>query len=223
MEPTDRDEANIRAARLSSDAIARGEATAWFEPLYRAAGGDAERVPWADEKPNGWLVEWLDRQSVSPKGSTAVVVGCGLGDDAEELARRGYEVTAFDVSPTAIEWAQRRFPNSSVSYRVADLFELPHTMEGEFDFVHEAYTLQALPREVRAVAIDAVASLVAPGGELVVICRGRDHAQEFAGLPDPLSREELAGFATAGLLEDSFDDFMDREIRRWRVHYVRPT
>jgi SAM-dependent methyltransferase len=218
-----RDEANIRARRLSIDAIARGEATGWFEPLYAAAQGNPEKVPWADEQPNRWMVEWLDLQPVSAHGASAVVVGCGIGDDAEELARRGYEVTAFDVSETAIEWARRRFPDTSVVYRVGDLFQLPASMVAGFDFVFEAYTVQALPESVRPVAVDAVASLVAPGGSLLVVTRGRDRDEHPEGPPWPLSREDLKGFELAGLLEDSFDQVMDGEIKRWRVHYLRPS
>ena len=220
-EPSKRDEANIRANRMAHDAIAHGEATGWFEPLYNAAHGDPEKVPWADEKPNKWLVEWLDQQAIAGRG-TAVVVGCGLGDDAEELARRGFEVTAFDVSPTAIDWAKSRFPETSVEYRATDLFELPTMMEGAFDFVFEAYTLQALPMGVRSVAVQAVASLVAPGGDLLVVCRGSESNQGLEGPPWPLTRLELSGFRSAGLLEDSFDDFMDEVVRRWRVHYLKP-
>jgi SAM-dependent methyltransferase len=223
MEPTKRDEANIRARRLSTDALARGEATAWFDPLYRAAHGDAEKVPWADLAPNRWLVEWLDARGLSPKGSAAVVVGCGLGDDAEELSRRGYEVAAFDVSPAAIEWATERFPDTSVQYRVADLFELPAYMEGGFDFVFEAYTIQALPAAVRDVPIATVAGLVAPGGELLAVMRGGEKEDQAEGPPWPVTRAELEGYENAGLLLDTFDDFMDETIRRWRVHYRRPS
>lgn len=222
MDPHPRDEAAIRARRLSSDAIEHGEATAWFEPLYAAAHGDPTRVPWADEKVNPWLVEWLDRQNVSPKGESAVVVGCGLGDDAEELSIRGYEVIAFDVSETAITWAQRRFPETSVVYRVADLFALPSSMVGVFDFVFEAYTLQALPETVRSVAVDGVASLLAPGGSLLVVTRGREPEEHVEGPPWPLSLTELAGFQSAGLLEHTFEEFMDGSIPRWRIHYLKP-
>jgi SAM-dependent methyltransferase len=224
MEPSKRDEAQILGTRLSKEAIARGEATAWFDQLYAAAGGDAERVPWADEAPNPWLVEWLNNQSISSKGTPACVVGSGLGDDAEELSRRGFDVTAFDISPTAVDWARRRFPESSVEYRVEDLFSLPGPMEGAFDFVFEAYTLQPLPVEIRGVAISCVASLVAAGGELLVVTRGREPEQIPEGPPPwALSRQELAGFEAAGLVLDTLDDFMDGEVRRWRVHYRRPT
>jgi SAM-dependent methyltransferase len=222
MEPDNASDAAIRARKLSQESLQRGEATGWFEPLYAAAGGDAQRVPWADEKPNRWLVEWLDRQTIDPKGNAAVVVGCGLGDDAQELSRRGYDVTAFDISPTAIDWAKRRFPESTVGYRVADLFELPASMEGTFDFVFEAYTIQALPAGVREVPIAAVAGLVAPGGELLAVMRGGEPEEQPEGPPWPVTRQQLTGYEHAGLLLDTFDDFMDGEIRRWRVHYRRP-
>lgn len=220
-EPSKRDEAAIRAHKFFEDAMDRGAALAWFEEIYNAAGGDPEKVPWADEQPNKWLVEWIDQQPVAAEGLTAVVVGCGLGDDAEELARRGYQVVAFDLSETAIDWAKQRFPETTVEYRQADLFELPATI-GTYDFVFEAYTLQALPIPMRPVAIQAVAGLVAPAGELLVVCRGSESNEGLEGPPWPLTRHELAGFRAAGLLEDSFDDFMDETVRRWRVHYLRP-
>jgi SAM-dependent methyltransferase len=222
VEPSKRDDASIRAAQLSADSLARGEATGWFEPLYASAHGDAEKVPWADEKPNPWLMEWLEQQSPPRSGANAVVVGCGLGDDAEELAGRGYDVVAFDVSPTAIEWAKQRFPESAVQYRVGDLFELPSSMESAFDFVFEAYTIQALPVSVRSVAIHAVASLVAPGGELLAVMRGTQSDDPGEGPPWPLMRKELVAMEAAGLIVDTWDDFMDGAIPRWRIHYVRP-
>ena len=218
---------NNTVDRLAAESIARGDATGWFDEVYRAAGDDSSRIPWADEKPNRWLVEWLDREHPVAQGSTAVVVGCGLGDDAEELARRGFDVTAFDISETAIAWARRRFPDSSVEYRNADLFALPSLLEGAFDFVFEAYTLQPLPEAVRGTAIAAVASLAAPGGTILVVSRGREDDEAPAGPPWPLSHAELRGFERAGLLLDSFEDYIDHDrgapIRRFRVRYLKPT
>ena len=46
------------------------------------------------------LSEWTDFRKVKAHGKRALVVGCGLGDDAEYLAEQGFSVTAFDISPT---------------------------------------------------------------------------------------------------------------------------
>ena len=78
-------------------------------------------------------------------GGEALVIGCGLGDDAEELARRGYAVTAFDISPTAIARCRERFPQSPVHYRVADVPRLPGEWQGRFGLAVEINTIQSLP------------------------------------------------------------------------------
>ena len=214
--------------RLAAEAIGSGDATGWFDEVYKAADSDASRIPWADEKPNRWLIEWLDQEQLSGDGSSAVVVGCGLGDDAEELARRGFEVVGFDISETAIGWAKRRFPDSPVTYRTADLFDVPASFEQAFDFVFEAYTLQPLPEALRSTAIASVASLAAPGGTVLVVSRGRGDNEPLPEPPPwPLSRAEMRAFERSGLMLDSFDDYLDAErdppIRRFRARYIRPS
>ena len=224
MSPEDRDNHD----RLAAEAISRGDATGWFDEIYKAAENDPSRIPWADQKPNTWLREWLDREHPEARGSTAVVVGCGLGDDAEELARRGYEVVAFDISETALAWARRRFPETTVEYRHADLFALPEPLLGAFDFVWEAYTLQPLPVGLRQTAIASVASLVAPGGTVLVVTRAREDDEALAEPPPwPLSKAELKGFENAGLILDRIEDWIDDEYevprRRFRARYIKPS
>ncbi|HEY0637567.1 MAG TPA: class I SAM-dependent methyltransferase [Pseudonocardiaceae bacterium] len=136
-------------------------------------------------------------------GRTALVIGCGLGDDAEEVARRGWRVTAFDAAPTAIRWCLRRFPGSPVEYRVADLFALPDTT---YDLVVEINTIQALPPGRRPATIAAIAATVAPGGTLFVRCLAREDDTPPRGRPWPVSRAELAAFGDAGLRMRSFAD-----------------
>src|SRR4051812_27932902 len=76
--------------KLAGEHLERGDATGWFEALYAQANDDAGVIPWADLRPNPNLIEWLDRQPARDTrghGGRALVIGCGLGDDAEELAR----------------------------------------------------------------------------------------------------------------------------------------
>ncbi|HVZ80026.1 MAG TPA: class I SAM-dependent methyltransferase [bacterium] len=196
----------------------------WFESVYAAANGDELMVPWANLGPNPWLTEWLDRHPF-PDGKRALVVGCGLGDDAEELSRRGLSVTAFDISPTAIHWAKRRFPLSQVKYEVMDLFHAPQGWERYFGFIFEGYTLQSMQSPLREQAIQRIAGLLAPKGDLLVVARGKE-ANEFPdGPPWPLTQDDLSNFARQGLSIQSSEDFMDKEnppVRRFRAHYQRP-
>jgi SAM-dependent methyltransferase len=176
-----------------------------FEEMYAAAGDDLAAVPWAGLEPRPELVEWLDGDG-GTLGGTALVIGCGYGDDAEELARRGFAVSAFDAAPTAIARARERFPGSSVDYRVADLFDLPAEWEGAFDLVVEIRTLQSLPIEERGEAPAAVAATVAPGGRLWIFALGRATQVPDGPRPWPLVPDELAGFERAGLEWESRHD-----------------
>ncbi len=115
----------------------------WFEDVYASAQGNELVIPWASLSPNSFMRDWLDEHPF-PRGKKALVVGCGLGDDAEDLDRRGFQVTAFDISPTAIQWSRERFAKSRVHYEVLDLFKGPSRWKRSFDFIWEAYTLQSL-------------------------------------------------------------------------------
>jgi 2-polyprenyl-3-methyl-5-hydroxy-6-metoxy-1,4-benzoquinol methylase len=78
-----------------------------------------------------------------------LVVGCGLGDDAKYLHDVGFKVTAFDISPSAIEWAKTTVRRIRYPFEVADLFQPYRGWLGAFDFVLEVYTIQPLPMEMR--------------------------------------------------------------------------
>ena len=127
-------------------------------------------------------------------------MGSGPGHDAEYLATLGYDVTAFDVSESAIAAAHSRYPDSRVDYRVANLFDLPADWRQHFDLVVESMTVQAMPRAVRGEATAAIRELVAPGGTLLVI--GMHLPADWTleqGPPWPLTSDELEAFATDGL------------------------
>ena len=224
------EDARARVRRLAQQALDGGDVTSWFERAYVEAAGDATGVPWADLTPNAAFAEWAARPGVLSGVRTAAVVGCGLGHNAEFLAIRGVRVTAFDISETAIAWARRLHPASSVKYEVADLFAIPAGWKGTFDLVVEVYTIQALPRSIRGPATAAITSLLAPGGRLFVTTRVRDDGPEAppfdersGGPPWPLGRGELFGlFATLTPVErpvetvDPADSTIIRSHGVWR-------
>ena len=92
-------EARARLLKLSEAAEADGEPLRWFEELYAGANRDSEEIPWAKMEANPKMVEWIaERPEITGR---ALVVGCGLGDDAEWLSVAGFDVTAFDLSPVS--------------------------------------------------------------------------------------------------------------------------
>ncbi|MBN8689227.1 MAG: class I SAM-dependent methyltransferase [Armatimonadetes bacterium] len=187
------------AARLANRARESSEPTRWFEELYAYAQGQSERVPWADLAPHPLLSEWAAGRSM--QWENAAIVGCGLGDDAELISTIAKQVWAFDISSTAIDWAKERFPNSTVSYEVADLSKVDASKFGQFDLVVEVYTWQASPPEIRQEFIENTAKLVEPGGTLVAITRLRTPDDELGPVPWPLLVDELETLSKCGLTE----------------------
>jgi hypothetical protein len=213
----------VFARRLAADSIARGDPTGWFETLYAAAEQGTVTVPWADYAPNRRLVSALTGMTGS---GHALVVGCGLGDDAEYVASLGFTTTAFDISATAVAGARRRFPRSTVRYATIDLLSPPPSWAGAFDLVVEVFTLQVLTGAARRRAFARTAGLVAPGGRLLVIARARDEHDDPGSMPWPLTRAEVESLSRYGLRKDSVVDFIDDEehgpVRRWRAWFTAP-
>jgi pimeloyl-ACP methyl ester carboxylesterase/SAM-dependent methyltransferase len=222
LEHTDGDwerQADLLAAR----SLAAGEPTRWFEQLYTVGRSGAVQMPWARGHPHPLLRRWTDERAPHGTGRRAVVVGCGLGADAEHVAALGFSTVAFDISPTAVDVARARFPRSPVRYVVADLLDLPPDWVATFDLVVEVYTVQALPDPPRRRAIGEVAGLVAPGGALVVVAAAHDEDRARPGGPPwPLTRAEIDAFATRGLTAVDVERVAGRgdpAVHRWLAEF----
>ncbi|HVZ93552.1 MAG TPA: class I SAM-dependent methyltransferase [Phycisphaerales bacterium] len=197
-----------------------------FEGIYRDAAGDHGKIPWAHKRPCPSLVSWLNAEG--PKyirpGARAAVVGCGLGEDACLLAERGYEVTAFDCCPSAIEHARKLHPEYCGMFVEADLLRLPAKLVHRFDLVVEVHTLQALPPHNRHALASGMSRLLSPRGVLVAIARGRDDSipvDSLQGPPFPFTAKELTDLmASCGLAPvrpvDDFTDDNSPPVRRLR-------
>ena len=207
---------------LATESIRTDNPCEWFETLYADAKGDFNLVPWAKNTTHPYLADWLKNHQLPKENPSALVIGCGLGDDAETLANLGYQITAFDISPTAIAWCKQRFPDSSVNYLVADLLALDASWQNNFDLVYECRNIQALPLKIRSQVINAIASLVAEEGTLLVITRHRDHNISPEGPPWAVSDVELSQFQELGLTQISRKTFLEGDyptIKKLRIEY----
>ncbi len=213
-----------KARQIAAKFIEQNDPTGWFEELYAQAKGDSQEIPWADLTANHNLTRWLDINHIQGNDKKALVVGSGLGDDAEALSQIGFEVTGFDIAPSAIAWSKKRFATSKVKYLVADALKFEKSWENKFDFILESYTLQAVPNNIRQQIMKNIAKYLKPLGTLLVICRGREITEELNDLPYPLTKEELALFKELGLTQIMLEDYIDKEnspVRRFRIQYTK--
>jgi SAM-dependent methyltransferase len=155
----------------------------------------AEERIWSGE-PNGALV--AEVADLTP--GRVLDVGCGEGADAVWLARRGWDVTALDVSAVAVERARAHAAAAgvSVTFHVGGL---EGTAFPPFDLVSAQYpALRTTPEHV---AERALLDAVAPGGVLLVVHhvpdaeKAREHGFELSDYVSPVD--------VRALLDDTWD------------------
>lgn len=172
----------------------------WFETLYSDSNERGEGVPWANMAPHPIFKSWITKNPNIYKGKTALVIGCGMGDDAIELESQGFKVTAFDVSNSAIELCKTRFPNSNVKFIQADLLEGVSQWHRKFDFVLEIFTVQALPPKYEKTLIQNISEFVSHHGKLIVITEVQKGKRTYENGPPWLLNHEYAdSFESCGL------------------------
>jgi SAM-dependent methyltransferase len=99
-------------------------------------------------------------------GSRLLDVGCGTGKSFMPMVRRGYDVTAFDISPAMVERA-RALAGDAAEVLVADARELP--VLGRFDLVtsiNDSLNYLLTEEELLA-AFRGIAANLRPGGLFV--------------------------------------------------------
>lgn len=113
--------------------------------------------------PNGVLVT----ETAGLPAGRALDVGCGEGADACWLARRGWEVTAADISRVALQRAAASCADLAdrVAWTRADLAVTPPEAAA-FDLVSVQYF--PLPRQPGPAALYGLLAAVAPDGTLLI-------------------------------------------------------
>jgi SAM-dependent methyltransferase len=139
------------------------EAAAWD-----ARYSEREGSMWSG-RPNGRLVaEFAD---FTP--GRALDVGCGEGADAIWLARRGWKVTAIDISDVAVGRAREaaELAGASVEWVCGDALQSPLPARS-FDLVSMQYP--ALPKSAGEAAVQTLLDTVRPGGLLLAVYHDLD-------------------------------------------------
>lgn len=186
----------------------------------------AVRPPWEIAGPQPALAALFEAGLIRGRVLDA---GCGTGEHALLAAARGCDALGVDLSEAALEQARTKAAERGLTARFVrrDLFELDGLGE-RFDVVLDSLVFHGFRGEQRARYVDAVASVLDPGGRMFVLC----FAEEPPGRPGRVHKvtpaQIQAAFAT-GWRVDAIDavtvasalESLPNGLRGWRASVTR--
>jgi 2-polyprenyl-6-hydroxyphenyl methylase / 3-demethylubiquinone-9 3-methyltransferase len=109
---------------------------------------------------NGWIAEQLE--SHFPKATARVLdVGCGAGFLANDLARRGFQISGLDASENSLAVARKYDATGTVQYQAGDAYHLPYA-DGSFEAVCAMDFLEHIEEPEKVIA--EIARVLTPHG-----------------------------------------------------------
>ena len=128
-----------------------------------------ESLPWELGKPRKALVELVEFGRVRP--SKTLDLCCGAGTNPVYLAKKGFDVTALDISDKAVEYAKEkaREVEVDISFLVGDFLNLPFRSEA-FDFAFDFGCFHHVQVKDRITFIEGVHKLLKPEGTYFLTC-----------------------------------------------------
>ncbi|MCF6208829.1 MAG: TPMT family class I SAM-dependent methyltransferase [Ghiorsea sp.] len=127
------------------------------------------------EQDTGWdrgevspaLHTWLDNNALDG-AKTVLIPGCGRGYEVVELAKRGFDVTALDLAPSAIAHLDEVLKEADVCATTACVNIFEYHKPENFDVVYEQTCLCAIEPSEREKYAQAVYSWLKPQGKLLL-------------------------------------------------------
>lgn len=181
-------------------------------------------LPWCLEEIPDWFKDLVESKWVSP--SRALDMGCGVGEHACYLAKKGFNVIAIDISEKAISLAKERCPGDNPIFITHDIFELDK-LGKTFDFVYEISILHNINPADRILYVKKVGSVLETGGKFMVCCFSKDdpifegkeelYVPEFNNTMYPLTEVDLRSlFSKDFLIEKIQKVYFGRKGQRQR-------
>jgi len=157
-------------------------------------------MPWEKGEPSPGLVDFLAAHS-QLKRASVLVPGCGTGHDVRAWAKAGFDVTGYDIAPSAIKISEEKTKDAGLNAKfiLGDfLLEDPPQL---FDWIFEHTLFCAIAPERRDDYVKAVLRWLKPEGEFLAV---NYLIPDEDGPPFGTTREEqLARFSPQfELLED---------------------
>lgn len=127
-----------------------------------------ETMPWFYPELDDDLAQALDQLGL--RGGRVLDLGTGPGTQAMHLARRGFTVTAADISETAIRRARAlaEAEGLAITWQQDDI--LATQLAGPFDMIFDRGCFHVFAADQRAGYVATVAGLLRPGGYFFLKC-----------------------------------------------------
>jgi 2-polyprenyl-3-methyl-5-hydroxy-6-metoxy-1,4-benzoquinol methylase len=137
-----------------------------WEALYEHQA--VESMPWFYPELDDDLRQALD--ALGLRSGSALDLGTGPGTQAMQLARRGFDVTATDISAAAIRRAREQAAAQGLAMTWVQDDILATQLVGPFDLIFDRGCFHVLPPEQRPAYVRTVAGLLRPGGHFFLKC-----------------------------------------------------
>ena len=166
-------------------------------------------TPWDSGVPSQQLKNFLSEGKVKP--GRVLELGCGTGTNAIFLAQLGFDVTAVDLSKTALKTAREKAAaaNVEINFVEGDVTALPD-LSGPFPFVFDRGTYHVVRKMNLPGFQKTLSEVVEPSGHYLVLAGNANTlAPSDQGPPVVQAREitaeiEDAGFDLVELKESVF-------------------
>ncbi|MEY2407900.1 MAG: methyl halide transferase [Verrucomicrobiota bacterium] len=144
-------------------------------------------MPWEKGAPSPGLVDFLDAHPELPRGTVAVP-GCGLGHDVREWARAKFDVSGFDLAPSAVRVSGLRSVEAGVQARFSQCDFLVDPPPQAFDWLFEHTLFCAIDPQRRDDYVQALLRWLKPDGQFLAV---HYMLREGEGPPYGVSQQEL--------------------------------
>ena len=169
-------------------------------------------LPWAHDEPTLFLAEIVRQR----KPGRALDIGCGAGTDSVFLATQGWQVTALDFMPKALEYTQQRARAAGVAVTPVEADITEWQVPAEFDLVLDHGLLHNMDPVRHSAYRERVLEALAKDGDFALLHWHPRFPGQANGKMGPrrVDREEIKAFFAPELQErffarEEFEDLPD--------------
>ncbi|MGI9309644.1 MAG: class I SAM-dependent methyltransferase [Gammaproteobacteria bacterium] len=160
-------------------------------------------LPWSHETQTDFLTDIVAEHDGT---GAALDIGCGGGTDSLYMAREGWDTTALDFMPKALDMTRERAAAEGLTVKTVEADIIEWAPDRSYDLVLDHGLLHNMDPVRYAAYREKVMSTIAPGGNFVILHwlqRTPEEQQAEMG-PRRVSREDINKFFAPELVEHKF-------------------